>query len=88
MNEFNLDLIQLFLIVKKRFVWIAAITVFSGVAAYVITTIFIKPVYTATATMYVYSDTDRSSQSITASEITASQQLLILIWWFSKAIRF
>jgi capsular polysaccharide biosynthesis protein len=75
-KEFDLDLIQLIIIIKKRFLWITAFFLLCGAIGYIATTLFVKPLYTATATMYVYSDVDRTNQSITSSEITASQQLL------------
>lgn len=76
MNEFELDLRQILMIFKKRLIMIVAFTVLCGASAYIITSLVIKPTYTATATMYVYSNSNRSSQEITSSEITASQALL------------
>ncbi len=47
-----------------------------GVLTYGISRYFIEPKYTATASMYVYSDTRRNQDSITTSELTASQELV------------
>lgn len=63
---------------KKRALLIILGTLIVAVLAGCITELFITPVYTASCTLYVYSNTDRVStdSSINSSELTASQQLV------------
>lgn len=63
---------------KKRILYIILGTLITAVLAGCITEFFITPTYTASCTLYVYSNTDRVStdSSIGQNEITASQQLV------------
>lgn len=76
MEDIELDLQQVLLIFKKSLVFIIVITLACGAAAYAITTVFIQPMYTASASLYVYSDTESTGDSITSAELTASQELV------------
>lgn len=63
---------------KKRIIYIILGTLITAVLAGCITEFFITPTYTASCTLYVYSNTDRVStdSSIGQGELTASQQLV------------
>lgn len=81
MNEekiIEIDFRKIFLMLKKRAILIILGALITAVLAGCITEFFITPVYTASCTLYVYSNTDRVStdSSINSSELTASQQLV------------
>lgn len=63
---------------RKRVVYIVLATVVLAVLSGCVTHFFISPKYSASCTMYVYSNTDRVStdSSIGTSEIAASKQLV------------
>ncbi len=63
---------------RKRVVYIVLATVILAVLSGCVTHFLISPKYSASCTMYVYSNTDRVStdSSIGTSEIAASQQLV------------
>lgn len=77
-KEIEIDLRKIFLMLKKRIVFIILGTLITAVLAGCITEFFITPTYTASCTLYVYSNTDRVStdSSIAQGELTASQQLV------------
>lgn len=77
-KEIEIDLRKIFLMLKKRIVFIILGTLITAVLSGCITEFFITPTYTASCTLYVYSNTDRVStdSSIAQGEITASQQLV------------
>ena len=75
-REIEIDLRKVFSMLKKRILYIILGTLITAVLAGCITEFFITPTYTASCTLYVYSNTDRVStdSSIGKNEITASQQ--------------
>ena len=77
-REIEIDLRKVFSMLKKRILYIILGTLITAVLAGCITEFFITPTYTASCTLYVYSNTDRVStdSSIGQNEITASQQLV------------
>lgn len=77
-KEIEIDLRKIFLMLKKRIIFIILGTLITAVIAGCVTEFFITPTYTASCTLYVYSNTDRVStdSSIGQGEITASQQLV------------
>jgi capsular polysaccharide biosynthesis protein len=77
-REIKIDLRKVFSMLKKRILYIILGTLITAVLAGCITEFFITPTYTASCTLYVYSNTDRVStdSSIGQNEITASQQLV------------
>lgn len=72
----ELDLWQLLLILSKRLVAILLSVVLCGSFGFLLSQYVIKPIYTATASLYVYSDINRSQNQITSSDLTASQELV------------
>lgn len=72
----ELDLWRLILIFKKRFLFISIIFIFSGCLSFLISKYLVTPLYTATASLYVYSNTNRIQGQITSSDLTASQELV------------
>ncbi len=77
-KEIEIDLRKVFSMLKKRIIYIILGTLLVAVISGCITEFFITPNYTASCTLYVYSNTDRVStdSSIGQGEITASQQLV------------
>lgn len=77
-KEIDIDLRKIFAMLKKRIIYIILGTLITAVLAGCITEFLITPTYTASCTMYVYSNTDRVStdSSIGQGELTASQQLV------------
>jgi capsular polysaccharide biosynthesis protein len=71
----ELSLMELLLIFKKRFLLIILSVLFCGAAAFAISEYLFTPMYTATASMYVY-NTSRENDQITSFDITASQELV------------
>lgn len=76
MDDIELNLQQVFLIFKKRIFVIITVTLLCGIAAFLITSYLIKPMYTASASLYVYSNTSVTGDSITSAELNASQELV------------
>lgn len=72
----ELDLWQVILILRKRLIVILISMLFCGALFYLFSFFLIAPKYTATASMYVFSNTNRSENAITSSELTASQELV------------
>lgn len=77
-KDIEIDLGKIFYKMRDKFIYIIIITIIAAIASGLITHFAIKPKYSATTTMYVYSNTDRIStdSTITSSEITASQDLV------------
>lgn len=71
----ELNLLQLFLIIKKRFIFILLFVLLSGCLSYIISEYLITPRYTSSASLYVYS-TNRILGQVTSSDLTASQELV------------
>ncbi len=65
-------------IVREKYRWIIGGAVLGGVLMWCVSLLFIPTMYTATASIYVYSSSERQqneSLDITSSELSASQQL-------------
>lgn len=77
-REIEIDLGKIFYKMRNKFIYILIITVIAGLGSGLITQFAIKPSYSATTKMYVYSNTDRIStdSSITSVELDASQELI------------
>lgn len=74
----EIDLKRLWAIFRRSLVYCVIIALLAGIAAAVFTQTMIDSQYTATCSMYVYSNTDRAStdSSVASSELEASQQLV------------
>lgn len=77
-KEIEIDLSKIFYKMRNKFVFIAIFTIIAAVVSGLYTQFCIKPTYSATVKMYVYSNTDRivSDSTITTNELTASQDLV------------
>jgi len=73
----EIDLQQLFLILRQR-IWLIVIsTVSLGLIAFLISTQIIVPQYTASASLYVYNNNEeRAKDTITSTDLNTSQQLV------------
>jgi len=73
----ELDLKKLFEILLRRW-WIICLAFISGItSAFLITRLFIDPVYSAKATLYVYNSENRQqSSTITSSDLSVSKTLV------------
>lgn len=77
METMELDLQEIFLILKRRILAIAAITVVCGLAAWLFTSYMITPQYSAKVSMYVSSEGSREDAStVTSAQLTASARLV------------
>jgi capsular polysaccharide biosynthesis protein len=65
---------QLAELIKKNLILVLFVALLSGAVIFALSRYVITPRYTATASMYVYSNTNRSE--ITSFELTASQELV------------
>lgn len=72
----ELNFLQIFLILRKRIIIILISMLLCGALSYLFSFYFIAPKYTATASLYVFSNSNRSENAITSSELTASQELV------------
>jgi len=72
----ELDVRQVFLILRRRLWLIVLLTVVFGVGTFAISKYMITPQYSATASMYVYNETNPGSTSITSTDLTTSQKLV------------
>jgi len=77
----EIDLMGILNMIKRRLLWIVLSAAVCAVAVWGLSKYCIAARYTATVTMYVYSDASRvslpaSTASITSSELTASQTLV------------
>lgn len=78
MNKKSIGIWNILKILKRRGIWIFFWSVLGGVLLWFISARIITPEYTTSASLYVYSSTDRSAANdagITSLELTASQQL-------------
>lgn len=77
-KEIEIDLSKILYKMRNKFVFIVIITIVAAIASGLYTQFCIKPTYSATVKMYVYSNTDRiaSDSTITSNELTASQDLV------------
>lgn len=72
----ELDLRQVFYIIRSRFLAIFLVTIAGGLIAFAITYFLVTPMYTASVSMYVTNNENRSDTSITNGDLTASQGLV------------
>ncbi|MEG2000546.1 MAG: Wzz/FepE/Etk N-terminal domain-containing protein [Evtepia sp.] len=72
----EIDLKQMFLIVWHKLWLVVLSTLVMGLGAFLISRFALTPMYTATASMYVYSEGSRSGGDITGSELDTSQKLV------------
>ena len=77
-REIDIDLKTIFLMLKRKAIYIILIAIVGGIISGCITNFFIESKYTAYITMCAYSDTNQvvTQSSITSSQIEASQQLV------------
>lgn len=77
-DDLELDLGRLWKILKRSIIYCVIVALLVAIAAAVFTQTMIDSQYTATCSMYVYSNTDRVStdSSVASSELEASQQLV------------
>lgn len=77
-KDIEIDLGKIFYKMHNKFIYIIIFTIVAAIVSGLITNFAIKPKYSATTKMYVYSNTDRIStdSTITSNEITASQDLV------------
>lgn len=79
MNVGTIDLWRIPKILREKIKWIGASAAVCGLIMFFISTVLIKPTYTADVSLYIYSSTDRvqtESEEITSSELSASQLLV------------
>ncbi len=76
METKEISLRQLFAILKRRIFVIILSTAIFAVAAYFYSNNYITPLYTASISMYVYSDPNRKDTSISSSELSAAVSLV------------
>lgn len=70
------SLLQVFRLLKRNALIIVLTTVLFGMIGYVLAAYFTTPLYTAKASMYVYSNSNKTNTNITYSDLTASQELV------------
>ncbi len=77
-KEIEIDIVGILYAIKSKIVYIILATLICATLSGCITEFLIKPQYSTSCTMYVYSNTDRVStdSSIGASELDASKQLV------------
>lgn len=77
-KELEIDLGKIIYKMRNKFIYIVIVTMLAAIGSGLFTHFCVKPVYTSTVKMYVYSNTDRitTDSSITSSELTASQELV------------
>lgn len=77
-KELEIDLGKIFYKMRNKFIYIIIATMVAALASGLFTHYCIKPEYTATVKMYVYSNTDRitTDSSITTNELSASADLV------------
>lgn len=75
---FEIDLKKIYHKMKPRLILVVIATILTAILAGVVTHFFFTPQYTATTKLYVYSNSDRvtTNSTITAGELTASQDLV------------
>jgi capsular polysaccharide biosynthesis protein len=67
---------QIFGILKRKYLVILLVTILCAAAAFTLSKYIMTPKYTASASMYVFSDTSKTESIITSNELTASQKLV------------
>lgn len=72
----ELDVRQIFTYLKRHFWLIICIVLVAASLSATITYFFITPQYEASATLYVFNDSNRSDTSISTTDITTSQKLI------------
>ena len=77
-KDIEIDLGKIFYKMRNKFIYIIIFTIVAAIFSGLITHFCVKPRYSATTKMYVYSNTDRIStdSTITSTELTASQDLV------------
>lgn len=78
-REIEIDLKKLFLMLRKKVIYIILVAILGGTLSGCITNFFITPTYTANVKLYVNSNTDNlvsSNGSISINEIDASTKLV------------
>lgn len=77
-KDIEIDLGKIFYKMRNKFIYIIIFTIVATIVSGLITHFCVKPRYSATTKMYVYSNTDRIStdSTITSTELTASQDLV------------
>lgn len=76
-EETEIDLMEVFQVILSRWIPIVAIGLLAAILAGVGTTLFITKKYTATASMYVYTNTKGAeSGTITSAELSAADNLI------------
>lgn len=74
--DMEIDLRDLLLMLWNRIWTIALCAISGGLLAFFITFFFISPLYTASVSMYVSNNDNRSNSTITTSDLSASQSLV------------
>ncbi|MEG2377022.1 MAG: Wzz/FepE/Etk N-terminal domain-containing protein [Clostridia bacterium] len=72
----EIDIKQILLIIWHKLWLVVICTLVFGLGAFSISKFLITPMYTATASMYVYSEGNRANSAITSMELTTSQELV------------
>ena len=72
----ELDLKRLIEILLKKIKLIIIITLICGIATFIVTRLFITPMYTATASIYVNNTKGMQSNRIDTADLSAAQQLV------------
>ncbi|MCI2106839.1 MAG: Wzz/FepE/Etk N-terminal domain-containing protein [Intestinimonas sp.] len=75
MNE-EIDLKKLLAIIRQKFAMIVLCTCVIGVGTFLVNEFLITPVYSASASMYVYNGKKGAGDTVTTTELNASQQLV------------
>ncbi|MEG1500893.1 MAG: Wzz/FepE/Etk N-terminal domain-containing protein [Clostridiales bacterium] len=73
----EIDLRQIFLIIWHRLWLIISTTIIFGLVAFLISHFLITPIYSASASMYVYSESNRGINDITSTEQLNTSQKLV-----------
>jgi len=72
----ELDIRQIFSYLKRHFWLIVSIVLVAASLSLTVTYFFITPQYEASATLYVFNNSNRSDTTISSSDITTSQKLI------------
>ena len=75
MTETEISLLDIWSLIRRRWIVIIAAGIFCGALVGLYTYLFIEPVYEAKVSMYVYS-AEREGSPITTSELSASKSLV------------
>ena len=74
-EEMELDLGQVWRVIKKNLIWFILICLLCGGVAYTYTKLLVVPKYTSTSEIIIVKDSNSQSQAITYSDIQLSNQL-------------